>query len=563
MLIPFGLKDNVIYHINDVPNGRSCNCLCPSCNKPLVAKNRGEYKRHHFAHLIETDCVNYQAMTYLHQYAQQVIELEKRIIIPKFTYSPEVILIDGSVLVGQLIHFNESEVYFDTIENEYLWNKYRIDSLGLLKQRSLFIEITVTHKNDINKIIAIKKSNKPAIEIVLTSLHNSDRLYSDIEIKKAIFDSSNINWICHPKAMEKVEIALSQLRIEAENKNRLIQIKLEKYKQKEMLEKKQEEERLRNIVLAKQRYRNEIKDELIWLSTITESWIENYEIEKQSISPSFLKWVEIDKYQAFIGVEYQNDWIFECCREHWQALIIDFLYRIGGGVNIQVYDINRYINNHIKQNIHMARLNIAQYQAKKKAAANGSQSKSRFAWYLSREENNKIISPFVVVFKYLQYLVNQDILSNNNLVFQIKDKDIDSFKKRIIQQKKITIMVNKKLEQEKKERESQELLEKYQAQQLLARRKTISIEKREKRIEELIIFDTVIFDSCGGIGYRCCNCHFNLPKKTISTEFFCPICGVISEFTSEIITQDYLDTAKDRYRCNNKPLDSLISYPNE
>lgn len=37
-------------HIDDVPNGAKCNCICKSCNDELIARNGGKLKKHHFAH---------------------------------------------------------------------------------------------------------------------------------------------------------------------------------------------------------------------------------------------------------------------------------------------------------------------------------------------------------------------------------------------------------------------------------------------------------------------------------------------------------------------------------
>ncbi|MEZ8844321.1 competence protein CoiA family protein [Vibrio splendidus] len=103
MLIPFGLKNGKIHHVKNVLNGLACDCICPSCGKQLIAKNKGQKKRPHFAHAIETDCFDYEAMTYLHQYAQQLLESEQCIVLPEFTYTPEIILLDDTVLIGEEI----------------------------------------------------------------------------------------------------------------------------------------------------------------------------------------------------------------------------------------------------------------------------------------------------------------------------------------------------------------------------------------------------------------------------------------------------------------------------
>ena len=35
--------------VDDVPNGKQCNCTCTKCGEPLQAKNKGIIKQHHFA----------------------------------------------------------------------------------------------------------------------------------------------------------------------------------------------------------------------------------------------------------------------------------------------------------------------------------------------------------------------------------------------------------------------------------------------------------------------------------------------------------------------------------
>lgn len=49
LLIPYGLVDGRIVHIDDVPRGKACGARCASCDSELVAKKGGE-RIHHFAH---------------------------------------------------------------------------------------------------------------------------------------------------------------------------------------------------------------------------------------------------------------------------------------------------------------------------------------------------------------------------------------------------------------------------------------------------------------------------------------------------------------------------------
>ncbi|MFS1465531.1 hypothetical protein BCU33_005620 [Vibrio lentus] len=551
MLIPFGLKDGKIHHVKNVTNGLACGCICPNCKQPLVAKNKGEHKRPHFAHSVDTDCFDYDAMTYLHRYAQQLLESKQYVFIPDFSYTPEITLLDHSVISGEVIHYKATKVNFDSVQNEFTWNQYRIDTYGQLKHRSLFIEITVTHKNEPAKIASIRQADRPTIEIVLTSLHNSDNLYNDKEIENAVFDPKNANWIHHPKAMNKAKEALKQLELVAKEKNRIIKMRMRAEERRRQQEAENEKKRIQNIELAKQRFRDEIKDELDWLALIDSNWIQQYDIEKKSVLPDFLKWIKVDEYSDLVGVKSDIDWIFECQREHWQALIICQLYRIGVNQRIKAFDVKRFVQKHSRVNPNMLRLNAAQYQARQKAKANGSQTNLRIAWYLSNEENRKIVSPFKVVLDYLQYLASRDVLTttSDSLVFQLNDRSIEDFRIRL--QKKAQEVVRV---QEEEQRVKQE------AQLKVERQRAITTEKKRKRISDMIEADRVVFNHYQGQGLRCNRCQFTSPKAIVSVVTNCPVCNKETGYVEVFITQDYLDTAIHRYQCNTLPLRSLEAF---
>lgn len=544
MLIPFGLKDGKIHHVKNVPNGLACGCVCPNCRKPLIAKNKGEWKRPHFAHAVDTDCFNYEAMSYLHQYAQQLLEAEQSIVLPEFLVIPEITLINYSVLRGQSINFPVTKVAFDSIQSEYSWDKYRIDSHGTLKNRSLFIEITVTHANELEKINAIRDQGQPAIEIVLTDLHNSDKLYQDDEIRKAVFDPINARWIHHPKAMEKVKQALAELELKAERKNRFIQSRIDAESERQQI-------KAQNIENAKQRFRGEIKHELEWLDKIDSTWIEQQEQQKQNIRPAFLKWIDVDKYSDLVGYSTDIDWVFECKREQWQALIIEELYRIGVSREIKAFDIKRFVQKHVRLNENMLRLNTAQYKAREKAKSNGSQTNKRIAWYLTKEENRKIISPFKVILDYLQYLEIRDVLdiTSDPTIFVLNDESVEDFRCRI--QNK-----NEQIARDREECLRRELEEKLRAEL----RQQITAEKKQQRVKQMIEADTIVFSHYGGHGLRCNNCQFTSPK-IIVIDSICPECNQKADFVDLFITQDYIDTAIHRYQCSAIPLKSLERYP--
>ncbi|MGK0270015.1 MAG: hypothetical protein ACI88H_000648 [Cocleimonas sp.] len=51
-LIPFAFKagTETLVDISEVPRGKACDCVCPSCNIPLIARHCTEDREDHFAH---------------------------------------------------------------------------------------------------------------------------------------------------------------------------------------------------------------------------------------------------------------------------------------------------------------------------------------------------------------------------------------------------------------------------------------------------------------------------------------------------------------------------------
>ena len=55
-------------HVDSVPRGIQCGCICPYCKEPLVAKH-GDIKEHHFVHHSQTRKATLEicyALTYSH-----------------------------------------------------------------------------------------------------------------------------------------------------------------------------------------------------------------------------------------------------------------------------------------------------------------------------------------------------------------------------------------------------------------------------------------------------------------------------------------------------------------
>ena len=75
-----------LVHVDDAPNGKACGCVCPDpgCGQPLIARNNGKKKIHHFAHIGGT-CA-WSAEYLLAELALEVINERGSVWFPELSY---------------------------------------------------------------------------------------------------------------------------------------------------------------------------------------------------------------------------------------------------------------------------------------------------------------------------------------------------------------------------------------------------------------------------------------------------------------------------------------------
>lgn len=146
-------REGDLVHVDEVPNGNECGCVCPHCKSKLCAKNGGDGEKmiHHFAHLSGADCVG-AVESALHKMAKDVL-FESRCVFLPDRY-------DGRK--GELLHFDKVEVeYYDKGTN------LRPDCLGYYEDKSLWIEFKRSHAVDTRKKGKIISAHIDCIEIDL------------------------------------------------------------------------------------------------------------------------------------------------------------------------------------------------------------------------------------------------------------------------------------------------------------------------------------------------------------------------------------------------------------
>lgn len=212
--LTYALNDSgKMVFVDDVPNGLACNCRCPQCHEPLVAKNGGEIREHHFAHASGSECEG-AFETALHLLAKEIISQEKSVMLPEYRhitrgYMDEDECLDFEIIPSGLMHFDSVEV-----EERNDASDIQPDCVGVTKDGlRVIIEIFVTHRVDKEKKRKIVRYGVNCVEIKVPRKIPLDRT----RLKKFLLkERSNRVWINYPYAdkliyerkdqMEKQEI---------------------------------------------------------------------------------------------------------------------------------------------------------------------------------------------------------------------------------------------------------------------------------------------------------------------------------------------------------------------
>lgn len=155
----FGERDGQLVSIKEVVKGRKCGCRCPNdlCQAPLIAR-KGEKLAHHFAHDKRPNC-KVGLETSLHKLAKDVLGEAMELRVPAYFDK-----IDGK----RTKIFDAQDFKFDRVELESRTGRIVPDVILYKGQRSLIVELVVTHWCDQEKIDKLKLDNLACLEIDLT-----------------------------------------------------------------------------------------------------------------------------------------------------------------------------------------------------------------------------------------------------------------------------------------------------------------------------------------------------------------------------------------------------------
>lgn len=229
-LLTYALSEGNLVHIAEVDNGLACNCQCPGCRQPLVAKNGlSNKKAAHFAHYQSEECVA-ALESAKHLLAKKILTETRELNTPAYhyDYNPE----------NEKSRWKEPDlIFFDEVicEKPIAEFGFKPDAIGIKKKKEVYIEFAHTHFVDEEKRSKIKKTGNACIEIDLKDVPLEE------EVMKTFFvsDSPLKYWIANPRRDTEYENEQKKKRLEKEERKRL---KILKEQEKSALEARRLEE---------------------------------------------------------------------------------------------------------------------------------------------------------------------------------------------------------------------------------------------------------------------------------------------------------------------------------
>lgn len=231
LLLPFATRitDSNLVSPDEVPRGAACNCLCPGCDRPVIAR-QGTEREWHFAHAKGGACQQGYEVS-VHEIAKQMIRHRRELLLP--TLDIEISATDsfGMPIEERMHVLNAKTVRLDECKTSQKRDEVTADVAGRVADREILVEITVFHRLMPEKRDRLIATGISSMQIDLSEFKVSQATRAKIEV--ALFENvMNRHWLHHPR--------MEQTRREAQAK---LDAKLEQRKAEwERAEKKRQEE---------------------------------------------------------------------------------------------------------------------------------------------------------------------------------------------------------------------------------------------------------------------------------------------------------------------------------
>jgi hypothetical protein len=368
----YGLKDNKLYHVDQVENGEKCGCVCPNCGDILIAK-QGEINDHHFAHKAKECDITYAQETILHLMAKEVLSKCRTFLLPPVTLEDRFAFFSKDEYSKLKSTNNVDDLYYKytkykrilTLVDNVIVEKYldniKPDIILEIGETRLVVEIAVTHFIDRKKKEKIFDKQQLTIEIDLSEYKDKINEITEVKLRDILLNNMDSKkWIYYDKIHKDIE--------EVQNKNKFI--------------------------LSKQ---DEVKQ--YWIKNFSKEYRDKYEEYNRDNKNKYLgnywskQWIsQTTPIPWFADYPINGDVLLNGDRRRWQGMIISKLYYSKRPLSSE--DIVKYITDFDFLKI-----------------------KDRFTFYFTFNDRQKICmnktNRYQVVRDYYKFLQDNQIIDEN------------------------------------------------------------------------------------------------------------------------------------------------------
>lgn len=178
-------RDGHLVHIEDVPRGLACDCVCPSCGEKLEAC-KGNVRVYYFRHYSAKECEG-AFESQLHLLSKYIIEQNKAVMLPSY---------EGKYDTHDAYQIQFTEVLLECAQDDLQPDclcKY-VDKNN--HEHTLWIEILYTHEVDEIKTKKIKEREIECIEIDVSHLFADSNVIDEDILKDFLLNQTdNRRWI--------------------------------------------------------------------------------------------------------------------------------------------------------------------------------------------------------------------------------------------------------------------------------------------------------------------------------------------------------------------------------
>lgn len=293
--------DGSLVHVSEVASGLACGCVCPACGRVLIAR-KGAIKMEHFGHYGAGSGCGRNAETNAHSWAKDVLEREKRVLLPA---------VGAQIGKDKLQTHKERMFLFARAELEKTLDDIVPDVvLSTEDGQQLLVEVLVTHACGPEKIAKLRHRGLATVEIDMSAWRKSNDRQS---IEDALVERAPRKWLYNRKLVD------AEARLQALLEQRAAE--------------QAEAERLRaERAAAEKRAREDrLKQELANKVAAVRRTIASARRSGSNVGVEELRSVKRDMLFSAMLLPNQRTAGFLVSNEHWQAVLLNRLVRVNIG----------------------------------------------------------------------------------------------------------------------------------------------------------------------------------------------------------------------------------------